>query len=391
LLARVLDEYGLLVLGWSGEWDTALVRAIQNCPSRRYPTYWAAYRGRISPAARTLLAGRRGYLIPTDGADSFCTALRDKVSVLSAMADPPPTRAVAIATLKRSLAAGRRIDAFDQVNLATTRTIERLTTERYPVYLGGSTNDQLAAELERQLADYDTDTDLLTALAATATFHGGPGTDDLVLRSARRLAEPPRMTTTYQEVLADARRYPALRLVTAAGVAAVAAHREELLLPLLVQTSSSTLELNGDASLIWSLHPWRVFHTDIVLLMPQYQPGSQPRWPASRYLRASCRSALAEFTDDREYAAAFDRYEFLRGMLEINYTTAARAALGEFVARWGACTFDAGKSTISGRSYQPAASAATPSKPGRPMKPCASRLRKRRSSEIRLVAVRTEG
>ena len=90
LLARVLDENGLIVLGWSGEWDTALIRTIQDCPSRRYPTYWAAYRGNISPAGRTLLDGRAGYLIAIDDADSFCATLRDKVSVLAAMADPPP-------------------------------------------------------------------------------------------------------------------------------------------------------------------------------------------------------------------------------------------------------------------------------------------------------------
>ena len=34
----------------------------------------------------------------------------------------------------------------------------------------------------------------------------------------------------------------------------------------------------------------------------------------------SCRAALADVTDDREYATAFDRYEFLRAMLEIYYT-----------------------------------------------------------------------
>lgn len=343
LLARVLDEYGLIVLGWSGDWDTALVRAIQDCPSRRYPTYWAAYHGNISPVGRALLADRAGHLIDIDGADSFCTGLRDKVSVLAAMADPPPTRAVAIATLKRNLTAGRWIDVFDELNVATTRSIERLTHDRYPVRIAATTDDQMAVELERQLADYDTDTDTVTALAATATFHGGTDPDDLVLRAARRLAEPPRMTGAYQEILADARRYPALRLVTAVGVAAVAAHREQFLLPLLVKTSSSTLELNEDGALIWSLHPWRVIHAEVGRRMPQYQPGLGPIWPAGRYLRASCRSALADFTDDSEYAAAFNRYEFLRSMLEIRYTSGRRAALGEFVTRRGTNAFDAGE------------------------------------------------
>lgn len=63
--------------------------------------------------------------------------------------------------------------------------------------------------------------------------------------------------------------------------------------------------------------------------------GPDPK-PASHYLRASCRAALADVTDDREYKTAFDRYEFLRAILEIYYTPEKRAALGEFVLRSGA-------------------------------------------------------
>jgi hypothetical protein len=58
---------------------------------------------------------------------------------------------------------------------------------------------------------------------------------------------------------------------------------------------------------------------------------------------AGCRSAPAEFTDDSQYVAAFDRYEFLRSMLEIRYSQARRAALGEFVVRWGTSGFDVGE------------------------------------------------
>jgi predicted Mrr-cat superfamily restriction endonuclease len=73
----------------------------------------------------------------------------------------------------------------------------------------------------------------------------------------------------------------------------------------------------------------------VAAILPQFTDlGGRARWPASHYLRASCRAALEELTDEREYAAAFDRYEFLRGMLETAY--GSRAALGEFVSRTGA-------------------------------------------------------
>jgi hypothetical protein len=41
-LGRVLDEYGLIVSGWSAEWDTALVRALEEMRSRRYPLFWSS-------------------------------------------------------------------------------------------------------------------------------------------------------------------------------------------------------------------------------------------------------------------------------------------------------------------------------------------------------------
>lgn len=84
----------------------------------------------------------------------------------------PP--AAAIATLKRNLGPGRRIEAFDQIHVTTTRTLDRITSGRYPVQVNVATDAEMAAELERQLGSYDTDTDVLTALTATATFRGRP-------------------------------------------------------------------------------------------------------------------------------------------------------------------------------------------------------------------------
>jgi SIR2-like domain len=37
LLDRVLDDFGLIVCGWSAQYDTALRTAIRRAPSRRYP------------------------------------------------------------------------------------------------------------------------------------------------------------------------------------------------------------------------------------------------------------------------------------------------------------------------------------------------------------------
>ncbi|WP_405551017.1 SIR2 family protein (plasmid) [Streptomyces globisporus] len=41
LLDQVLDEYGLIIAGWSANYDPALVNALKRCPTRRFDTYWA--------------------------------------------------------------------------------------------------------------------------------------------------------------------------------------------------------------------------------------------------------------------------------------------------------------------------------------------------------------
>jgi hypothetical protein len=36
LLDRIFDDFGIIVCGWSAEWDSALRAAIERCPSRRF-------------------------------------------------------------------------------------------------------------------------------------------------------------------------------------------------------------------------------------------------------------------------------------------------------------------------------------------------------------------
>jgi hypothetical protein len=41
ILDRIFDEFGLIVCGWSGDWDIGLRAAIERCPTRRFSMYWA--------------------------------------------------------------------------------------------------------------------------------------------------------------------------------------------------------------------------------------------------------------------------------------------------------------------------------------------------------------
>src|SRR4051794_28735907 len=77
LLRRLTDEYGLIISGWSAQWDPALRDAIDASRSRRYPIYWASPTPLADEGAA--LAERKSAVYIQSGADEFFPALRDKV------------------------------------------------------------------------------------------------------------------------------------------------------------------------------------------------------------------------------------------------------------------------------------------------------------------------
>ena len=103
LLDRIFDDYGLIICGWSAEWDDALRRSIERTPSRRFSTYWAQF-GAMTNQAAHLVNHRQALVIPISGADQFFQTLQQTVESLAELAEPHPlSTAAAVAALKRHL------------------------------------------------------------------------------------------------------------------------------------------------------------------------------------------------------------------------------------------------------------------------------------------------
>lgn len=101
LLDQVFDNFGLLAVGWSGEWDTALRSAILRAPSRRYPFFWAA-RGSVGPLAQDLISLRGGRSFLVADADSFFVQLGATLDALRQASRPHPQSVeMAVALAKR--------------------------------------------------------------------------------------------------------------------------------------------------------------------------------------------------------------------------------------------------------------------------------------------------
>ena len=86
LLKRVFNEFGLLIVGWSGEHDLALTRAVNAGVGRRYAWYWAAHNGELTEEARRLVNGRHAHVISTTGADELLLDLEGRIAALDQIA-----------------------------------------------------------------------------------------------------------------------------------------------------------------------------------------------------------------------------------------------------------------------------------------------------------------
>ena len=79
LLDRVFDEFGLIVCGWSADWDIALRELLYRATSRRFTTYWAVH-GEASETAQRLMSHRRAQVIDIDDANNFFEGIQQKLS-----------------------------------------------------------------------------------------------------------------------------------------------------------------------------------------------------------------------------------------------------------------------------------------------------------------------
>lgn len=130
LLDRIFDEYGLIVAGWSGQWDEALRSALFRVRSRRYPTYWA-YRGELRDEALDLQRRRSAIAVPIESADQFFHGLKERVETLDrSRRVRPDSLELLVKTTKRYISRPEyRVELSDLIEGQLDRLTELLESE----------------------------------------------------------------------------------------------------------------------------------------------------------------------------------------------------------------------------------------------------------------------
>ncbi|MFD8597557.1 SIR2 family protein [Kitasatospora sp. NPDC059646] len=311
LLKRVLDEYGLIVCGWSADWDKALVRAVEGTRSRRYPLFWSTY-GALGAEAKRLTTQHSAVVLQGMSADELFTDLAKRLEALDQLSAPPISRDMAVAQLKKALPDPvKRIELNDLVMQSAFSVVSASTRERHPL-----TGPVFAESVQRYRADSDT----LLHLLANGVFHDDGTHDELWVRALDRLARIRNsFAGSFNDALEGLRHYPSLLATWTIGLAAVLTRREELLATIMTRPAWTTFfgRTEQQPPAIY-LHPWRVIPGDLKEVCPP-TPGNRWAYPQSHLLRQEIREPLRLVEpDDNAYQAACNRFEFLASMIAID-------------------------------------------------------------------------
>lgn len=307
LLDRVFDEFGLIICGWSAEWDTALRAAIKRCPNRRFTTYWAARR-QPQGVAKELLGWRKGVFVEIKDADSFFQELEEKVSALQEFDRPHPLSAkIAVATLKKYLVDERhKIRLHDLVNEETKKLYDKLSNEHFPLNTPYNTE-----EFIQRVQRYESLTEILLNLMVTACYWGEELHQKLWTKCLEQIANPPKVTIRAIDVWSNLRLYPPLILLYAGGIASIAAGKYGTFAALLTQPI--VRDVSRNKPFVLSVNTWRVMEQNLA----QKLPGIQGCYaPLSEYVYTILREPLRNFLpQDIDYEECFDRFEYLLGLV----------------------------------------------------------------------------
>ena len=224
LLARIFDEFGLIVCGWSAEWDIALRDAMLRTASRRFTTYWTAH-GQIKDDAQRLIDHRRAQVIDIEDAGIFFQKVQEKVASIEQFSQPLPlSTESAVATLKRYLPEPRyRIQLSDLIDDTVEKVIESVSTPSFDVNSPDPDTETVTARVRA----YEGACSTLLSMAAT----GGRWAEEDHYDDWRRALE--RMTTlshlTGELMWLGLQRYPATLVFYALGLGALSGNRLQLL------------------------------------------------------------------------------------------------------------------------------------------------------------------
>ena len=306
LLDRIFDEYGLIVCGWSAEWDHALRSAFLRAPNRRYSVFWAA-RGEPGDGAKDLISHRRARVIPITDASSFFVGVRELVESLEETRRKDPVSVeLLVNSVKRYVnRPEHRIRLSELLTDEVDRVIDAVSSEEF------SPDAEWKLEsLRLRIKKYESFTEPLAQMCGVLGRWGDGSELSTVVDIIRTLC---RRTDTIvargKKDYLNIRSYPAVLIFTAYGLGLARAMSWKTLHQLLTSEvafrSGDSPRWMADALFLWR---WKGGESDLWNQIV----GAIRHTPMSDHLFEVFREWSASFINlEPDFELLFNRFELL--------------------------------------------------------------------------------
>jgi len=312
LLDRIFDDYGLIVCGWSGQWDTALRNAILRCSNRRFATYWAI-KGELTDEAVVLIQHRKAVKFEIDSADQFFTELTEKIISLAHIEQPHPTFVkIAVESVKKFLSEDKyRIRLYDLMQNEVEKVYEELSSDKFATQMPNLNEEAFQQRLKQYEAVLST---LMVMISTIVYYDSEQKYVDFLIHTIERLCKQPR--NSGNAILLDLQSYPALLMVYCAGIVALAKkHYKYLAADLLVPHYK---DIHGKQKILKKINVWHVFTNNSYKFVPISNAATRYT-PANEHISNILRETVRPyFPDDDKYTEIFDVFEYLLGLVYID-------------------------------------------------------------------------
>lgn len=308
LLDRIFDEHGLIICGWSGDWDEALRRAMMRAPNRRYPIYWAT-RSDLKEVASKLAHHRGAKIIRIADANSFFRDLRDRVETLERVRKVNPQSVeLAVTTAKRFLARAEHRIELDELISTEANKLMQLTGDDKFSPQGPWNEDEFRNRVQR----YEAATETLARIAGVLGRWDDGSQHSLICDVIKALYARAASVGGGLVIWLNIRSYPTLLISMAYCLGLVRAQRWQALHALL--HFKIAREHREPISLVRVLVPssWSGNEDNVWRLL---EGLDRRRTPVSDHLvglLADWGKSFAGLTDDFELL--FDRFEILASL-----------------------------------------------------------------------------
>ena len=309
-LDRVLDEFGLIICGWSAEYDIALRDALYRQRNRRFSTYWTV-KGKLYDEANKLSNHLIAEQIPIESANKFFNQLLEKVEALKDIEKPHPlTLPLAIATTKKYLSEDKyRIKLHDFLSEEVERIYCIFNSERF----ANVENNLIKETFQKSLDEYEEILSILLGILNTITYFDNGQYSDLIKLSIERLI--PQGSTIREHYSIN--RYPLLILSYSIGIIALERGNYKNLAALLLYSHFE--DSDEKKHIIEIINSYRVFTDTWIQWLPTYHYNGTPNTPINDYLYSCMREIVKTYLpDDKKYEEFFDIFEYLAGLIYLD-------------------------------------------------------------------------